>query len=438
MAKQNKLNIWMNGAYVGYWQRSLGTEELYYDQAWVGSEQGRPLSLSLPFTPGNQKHRGDKARFYFDNLLPDSTQIRERLAQKFSANSASPFDLLVELGRDCVGAIQLLPRDETPDVKTILFEPLAENEIATILKNSSSIQPLGFQEEQDDLRLSLAGAQEKTALLWHKEQWCRPIGATPTSHIFKLPLGLVGNMKANMHDSVENEWLCSKIVAAFGLPVARCDMAQFEDQKVLIVERFDRKYAADKSWIIRLPQEDLCQAKGLSPLHKYQSDGGIGITGCMRILDGASDSHRDKRTFFKAQIVFYLLMATDGHSKNFSLHHQSKNRYELTPLYDILSAHPLIGLRGDQIPIQKAKMAMAIKGSKNYYHIQLVQRRHFINHALEVGISEDEADKLITEMTDAAEKISQTIYQRLPETYPRVLADKILQGMLKQSQKLAS
>ena len=438
MAKQNKLNIWMNGVYVGYWQRSLGTEDLYYDQAWVDSEQGRPLSLSLPFTPGNQKHRGDKVRFYFDNLLPDSTQIRERLAQKFSANSASPFDLLVELGRDCVGAIQLLPRDETPDVKAILFEPLAENKIATILRNSSSIQPLGFQEELDDLRLSLAGAQEKTALLWHKEQWCRPIGATPTTHIFKLPLGLVGNMKANMDDSVENEWLCSKIVAAFGLPVAHCNMAQFEDQKVLIVERFDRKYAADKNWIIRLPQEDMCQAKGLSPLHKYQSDGGIGITGCMRILDGASNSHRDKRTFFKAQIVFYLLMATDGHSKNFSLHHQSKSRYELTPLYDILSAHPIIGLRGDQIPIQKTKMAMAIKGSKNYYHVQLIQRRHFINHALEVGISENEADKLITEITDVAEKVSQAMYQRLPETYPRELADKILQGMLKQSQKLAS
>lgn len=437
MAKQNKLNIWMNGVYVGYWQRSLGIEELYYDQAWVDSEQGRPLSLSLPFTPGNQKHRGDKVSFYFDNLLPDSIQIRERLVQKFSAKSVSPFDLLVELGRDCVGAIQLSPPGEIPDIKTISFKSLSENEIATILRNSTSVHPLGYQEELDDLRLSLAGAQEKTALLWHEEQWCRPIGATPTTHIFKLPLGLVGNMKADMHNSVENEWLCSKIIASFGLAVAHCDIAQFEDQKALIVERFDRKLAADKSWIIRLPQEDLCQAKGLSPLRKYQSDGGLGITDCMKILDGASDSHRDKYTFFKAQIIFYLLMATDGHSKNFSIYHQSKNRYELTPLYDVLSAHPIIGSKSDQIPVQKAKMAMAIKGSRNYYHIQQIQRRHFINHAIEVGIAENEADKLITEITDATEKVSRTIYQRLPETYPRELADKILQGMLKQSQKLA-
>ena len=158
--------------------------------------------------------------FYFDNLLPDSTQIRERLAQKFSAKSASPFDLLVELGRDCVGAIQLLAVDETPDVKAILFKPLSEHEVAAILRHSSAATPLGFEDKNDELRLSLAGAQEKTALLWHEEKWCLPVGATPTTHIFKLPLGLVGNMKADMQHSVENEWLCSKIVAAFGLPVA--------------------------------------------------------------------------------------------------------------------------------------------------------------------------------------------------------------------------
>lgn len=437
MAKQNKLNIWMNGLYVGYWQRELGIDALYYDQAWVESEQGRPLSIALPFTPGNQKHRGDKVKFYFDNLLPDSTAIRERLAQKFSARSVSAFDLLVELGRDCVGAIQLLPASERPDVKTILFKPLSENEIAHTLRNSSSSTPLGSHEESYDLRLSLAGAQQKTALLWHDGQWCRPLGATPTSHIFKLPLGLVGNMKANMHDSVENEWLCSKIVAAFGLPVADCDMAQFEDQKVLIVERFDRKIAADKSWIIRLPQEDFCQAKGLSPLHKYQSDGGLGITDCMRILNGANDPHSDKQIFFKTQIVFYLLLTTDGHSKNFSLYHRAKDCYELTPLYDILSAHPIIGSKNDQIPIQKAKMAMEIKGSKNYYHVQQIQRRHFINHAIEVGFSLSEADKLISEIIDKTELVIQIIYKLLPDAYPKELANKILQGMLKQSQKLA-
>ena len=149
-AKVSTLDIWMNGIYVGYWQKKLGVEELYYDQSWVDNDQGRPLSLSLPFTPGNQKYRGDKVKFYFDNLLPDSTHIRKRLAQKFSAKSMSPFDLLVELGRDCVGAIQLLPADERPDnIKTITFKALSENEIAMILRKASSANPLGSQEEFD-------------------------------------------------------------------------------------------------------------------------------------------------------------------------------------------------------------------------------------------------------------------------------------------------
>jgi len=434
----NKLAIWMNGEYVGCWSKRTGVEELQYDNLWVENERGRPLSLSLPFTPGNQKYRGDNVKFYFDNLLPDSTDIRERLAQKLDSRSTSPFDLLAELGRDCVGAIQLLPPDKVPiKIDSISCKPLTEKGVANILRNTVSNNPLGHQDTGGDLRISLAGAQEKTALLWHDNQWCEPTGSTPTTHIFKLPLGLVGNMKADMHESVENEWLCSKIVAAFGLPVAHCELGQFEDQKVLIVERFDRKYSSDNSWIIRLPQEDMCQAKATSPLKKYQKDGGPGITDCMKILDGANKPATDKQIFFKAQIIFWLLMATDGHSKNFSIRHISRDKYELTPLYDILSAHPIIGRRNDQVAIQKAKMAMAVRGSENYYLIQKIQRRHFIQHARTVGISTTEADKIITDILDSTENISNDIYEILPDAFPINLANKILQGMLKQARIMA-
>jgi len=441
MAKRrlNKLNLWMNGEYVGYWSKKSGIEELQYDKTWVESVRGRPLSLSLPFTPGNQKYRGDSVKFYFDNLLPDSTDIRERLALKFDAKSTSPFDLLAELGRDCVGAIQLLPPEETPkDIHSINFKPLSEKEVANILRKTVSSNPFGYSDTDGELRISLAGAQEKTALLWHKNQWCEPIGSTPTTHIFKLPLGLVGDMKVNMNESVENEWLCSKIVAAFGLPVAHCDIGQFEDRKVLIVERFDRKYSSDKSWIIRLPQEDMCQAKAISPLKKYQKDGGLGITECMKILDGSNTPTIDKQTFFKAQIIFWLLMATDGHSKNFSIRHTSRNKYELTPLYDILSVHPIIGRRNDQIAIQKAKMAMAVRGSKNHYLIKKIQRRHYIQHAKAVGISTPEAESIIKGIISSAEQVANNIYKIIPDNFPNSLANKILEGMLKQARLINS
>jgi serine/threonine-protein kinase HipA len=135
---------------------------------------------------------------------------------------------------------------------------------------------LGQHDNDEDLRLSIAGAQEKTALLRHEGLWLLPHGSTPTTHIFKLPLGLVGHMQADMRTSVENEWLCSKIMKAYEIPIAQCEIEHFEDQKALVVERFDRTPSSDGSWIIRRPQEDMCQATGTSPLHKYQSDGGKG------------------------------------------------------------------------------------------------------------------------------------------------------------------
>src|SRR5690606_7420199 len=156
-------------------------------------------------------------------------------------------------------------------------------------------------------RISIAGAQEKTALLRLDSQWCRPQGATPTTHIFKLPLGLVGNLGFDMSESVENEWLCSRILHAYGLPVARTRVLQFEDMKVLTVERFDRAWWEGKDgkrWLLRLPKEDMCQATGTPPHLKYESDGGPGIRTIMKLLATSSNPDHDRRIFFQAQVLF--------------------------------------------------------------------------------------------------------------------------------------
>ncbi|MFT5758905.1 MAG: serine/threonine-protein kinase HipA [Alteromonadaceae bacterium] len=438
MAKRKitHLNIWMNGVLVGDWRKKAGVEELIYAQSWVDSKQGRPLSLSLPFTPGNQKHRGDNVKFYFDNLLPDSEGIRNRLAVKFGTNSASPFDLLVELGRDCVGAIQLLRPDEEPiGIHKISAKPVSDAEIAERLRNAVLSDGL-FNKDNDDFRISLAGAQEKTAFLWHNEQWCVPLGATPTTHIFKLPLGLAGNISADIN-SVENEWLCSKILDGFGIPVAYCDIGQFEDQKVLIVERFDRVHSENDSWIIRLPQEDFCQANAISPLQKYQKDGGLGITECMKILDGSSESIKNKYTFFAVQVIYWLLFAIDGHAKNYSIKHTSRDSYEMTPVYDVLSIFPILGPKQDQIARRKAKLAMAVRGSSNYYVLDRIMKRHFISHAVSVGISKEEAIRIIDDIIEATPAVIEYVYGLLPEGFNQPLADSILQGMHEQKEKLA-
>lgn len=263
---RQQLNVWMNGLLVGEWTLAHGEEIFAYHASWLNHPQTRPLSLSLPFLPNNAAHRGAVVNAYFDNLLPDSDIIRRRLAQHHRLSDSAPFTLLAALGRDCVGALQLLPEDETPqNLQCIIGEPLDDAAIAALLQQTVQPGLPGQRNSDADLRLSIAGAQEKTALLQHAGRWQRPLGSTPTTHIFKLPLGLVGGMQADMRSSVENEWLCAQLVAAFGLPVARCDIAHFEAQKVLVVERFDRRLSSDGRWLMRLPQEDLCQATATPP-----------------------------------------------------------------------------------------------------------------------------------------------------------------------------
>ncbi|MHB1512333.1 type II toxin-antitoxin system HipA family toxin [Acidiferrobacter sp.] len=438
-ARTTRLNIWMNGIPVGCWDTTRQGERLAYFDEWLTDEQSRPLSLSLPFLPGNAPYQGQVVTDYFDNLLPDSDTIRRRLARRHQAGGTDAFQLLAKLGRDCVGAIQLLLEDEAPsDIYEINGEALNIAGVAQRLRNTTSDQALGQHDHDEDLRLSIAGAQEKTALLRLEGQWLRPHGSTPTTHILKLPLGLVGHMHADMRTSVENEWLCSKIMAAYQIPIARCEIAHFEDQKALVVERFDRTPSSDGSWIIRLPQEDVCQATGTSPLRKYQSDGGPGISQIMNLLLGSDYAEQDRHNFFKTQIIFWVLAATDGHAKNFSIAHLSGGRYRATPIYDVLSAHPVTGKGENQISPHKARLAMAVRGSTNYYLIDKIQRRHWIAQAQKVGLGAAAAKQLIEEVIGSTASVIGEVRKLLPEDFPMDMAEAVLSGMRRQAAKLAS
>jgi len=390
-----RLNVWMNGELVGaWWYSSSGRASFQYDSGWIHSGYGRPLSLSIPFTAGNAVQAGPVVEDYFENLLPDSKAIRDRMRSRFHIRSSSTIDLLAAIGRDCVGAAQLLPENVTPENwRTVDAVRLNEAAIANLLRAVPSIS--GLQQE-DDFRISIAGAQEKTALLRYAGQWHSPHGATPTTHILKLPLGLVGGMRFNLSESVENEWLCAKFLSALGLRVAATEMATFEDQKVLVVERFDRRWigvdTADVNkarfkpgsgtWIARLPQEDFCQIAGVPPTQKYPADGGPDMKKCLSYLKNSEQAEDDQRHFCLSQLAFWLLAATDGHAKNFSISLLAGGRYRLTPLYDVLSAWPVIGHGANRLPIQKAKLAMGVPGKTTHYRLQDIRARHWYSLAV--------------------------------------------------------
>ncbi len=435
MASVERLSIWMNGERVGTWSRQRAEHELAYDPQWIVSPQGRPLSLSLPIVPGNVPHRGHVVRSFFENLLPDRPEVRNRLRDRFRAPSADAFDLLAEIGRDCVGAVQLLRPDEVPPtVRTIEGVPLSDDTVARQLEMAAGVRLAGFDSEV--FRISLAGAQEKTAFLRHEGAWHSPIGTTPTTHIFKLAIGGIKGTDGLGSHSIENEWLCSRIVAAYGLPVARTEIARFGGYQVLVVERFDRRLTSDSAWWMRLPVEDLCQAKGLPPEKKYEADGGPGIDAVMRVLAGSERPAADRENFLKACILFWILGASDGHAKNFSLLLGPVGSYRLAPLYDVLSVYPWLGRTGELLPVQKLKMAMAVRGKNTHYHWSSIQRRHWIQTAGRNGLGR-RVDALISELIDRTPAVVQSVRAELPLGFPSRVADAVFEGMTSAASRLA-
>lgn len=431
------LNVWANGQLVGQWRiPARGPTEFQYDACWVASAEARPVSLSLPMNLDNRPLKGEAVGFYFDNLLPDSDPIRRRLQSKFRTQSREAFDLLEAVGRDCVGAVQLLPENQAPeDVFSIHVEPLDEAGVEKLLITAVAASPGYGDENDEDFRISIAGAQEKTALTWHDDRWCRPLGATPTTHIFKLPLGLVGHRQADMRTSVENEWLCAELLRAYGLQIARCEIRQFGAQKALVVERFDRKLAASGQYWLRLPQEDFCQATGTPSSAKYECEGGPGLVDIAHILHSSETRDEDLSTLLRAQLLFWMLAATDGHAKNFSLRLLAGARYQLTPLYDVLSAWPVTGNGPNHLDRHKLKLAMALRSKNAHYRIKDIRRRHFNATAQKCGFGKD-MEALLEDIISRTSKVIQQVGASLPVGFPGDVFESITQGLLDSAERL--
>jgi serine/threonine-protein kinase HipA len=441
------LGVWMNGRYVGEWRQVRGARDQFrYDSAWLRDPQSRPLSLSLPMT-ANATITSAAVRSYFDNLLPDDPRIRERLRTRFSTRSIDTFDLLEAIGR--VGAVQLLPIDQKPEGwDRITAHPLKPKQVEMILAAvPTATEPvLGGVGDEDDFRISIAGGQEKTALLKIGNIWHQPHGATPTSHILKLPLGIVGGLRLDLSHSVDNEWLCAALLAELGFDIASTEIGRFGEQRVLVVERFDRRWqgigiANPKSarfkppagaWLARLPQEDFCQATGVTCDQKYEAHGGPGIADILQILARAERAREDRRIFALAQFAFWLLAAIDGHAKNFSIFHHRGGAYALTPLYDVISAWPVIGRGANRLALNKVKLAMALRGSgRPHYKLVEIQPRHF--EALATALADPELWPAMTKLAEGVPGVIERVEAKLPDDFASSVWTSITTGLKRQA-----
>lgn len=435
MADPRELWVWMNGERVGTWQRTrTGGHRFVYEASWLASDRVRPLSLSLPITP-DRTVAGPVVANFFDNLLPDDERIRRRVSARFKVGSTDVFELLQAIGRDCVGAVQLLPPKQPPTgFDRVEYETMDDQAVARHLRGVAAEPGWGIDEDPADLRISIAGAQEKTALLRVDGQWCRPLGATPTTHILKLPLGLVGGRRLDLTHSVHNGWLCAQLLREMRLPVAATDIATFGDETVLAVERFDRQWvegpAVETRWIARIPQEDFCQVQGVPSDAKYESHGGPGMASCLQVLRSSVTAAADIRHFLCAQLAFWLLAACDGHAKNFSIFLLPRGGFRMTPLYDVISYWPFIGNGPNLVAWQEARLAMAVRSRNVHYELASIQTRHWQGLAQRSGA--EGAWEAMQVLAARVEPAIAAVQMRLPADFPERTAVAIFDGLRRQ------
>jgi serine/threonine-protein kinase HipA len=373
----------------------------------------------------DRPYTGLAVRAVFENLLPDDERIRSRIAACVGAEGTDAFSMLAALGRDCAGALQFLPEGDAPVAPgPPAGEALTAEDVADRIRSLAEA-PLGMRGGDDAFRISLAGVQDKTALLFHDGRWMLPTGATPTTHILKPQIGPVqtANGTVDMTASVQNEHVCRALCRALGLPVAKTEILTLpDDLLVLSIERFDRKLDA-RGRLLRLPQEDMCQALGVPPTLKYESDGGPGIRACLDLLKSSDTPDHDRQAFMKAQLIFWLIGATDEHAKNVSLFLKPQGRFSLTPLYDILSTQWQFDRR--QIPRNTMRLAMAI-GDRSRYTVADISPRHFAQTARLAGFPIGSLQQIMAELIEALPKASAMVQADRADSVPADMLDAIL------------
>lgn len=420
------LNVFLNSRRVGVLGRaSTGAIDFRYADEWLDWDNTFPISLSLPLR--EDRYIGAPVITVFDNLLPDSDAIRTRVAERVGAGGTDAYSLLTALGHDCVGALQFLPDGTDPGAAGVVRgKPVTDGDIAALLANLATA-PLGVGEDTE-FRISIAGAQEKTALLRKDGVWFKPAATTATTHILKPQIGRLPN-GIDLSNSVENEYLCLTLIAAFGVPTAHVEIAEFGDRRTLVVERFDRRWTGDGR-LLPLPQEDLCQALSVPPSAKYQSEGGPGMGDILNLLKGSDTPEQDITVFLRACILFWMLGATDGHAKNFSIILGPGGRFRLTPLYDVLTAQPSVD--AGKIQHDRVKLAMCA-GKNRHYQIDRIAPRHFLQTAALAGVGEARVRNIFEDIADTADAVLDAVVGALPPGFPDDLVTSVAAALRRRS-----
>lgn len=352
------LNVYFNDFLAA--RLTLGSKrefQFQYLEAWLHHPDAIPFSLKLPFQ--RNSFMDDESRPFFENLLPES-QARRMVAKEFGISEKNIFGVLAAIGGDCAGAVSLwpgqIPSEADSDYRLILDKEL-EKMILELPKH-----PLMASKE---LRLSLAGVQDKLLLYIENNKFYLPTSRKPSSHILKPPI-------IQFPNTVINEYFCMSLAKLLELPIPEIQLIK-RKESLYLIERYDRR-KNEKNQLKRIHQEDFCQALGFLSEQKYQSEGGPTLKDCFALVrDHSIQPALDGKNFVAWVVFNYIIGNADAHAKNLALLLTQKGP-SLAPFYDILST--------EMYPQLSPRMAMKLGGENRP---DWIQKRHWERFAEEIG-----------------------------------------------------
>jgi len=380
-----QLAVWLFGTHIGTLSQIDGRLNFSYESDWLNTSNSIPLSQSLPL---QSEVFDDRAtRPFFAGLLPEGDK-RKLIAQTLHVSRQNDFALLDGIGGECAGAVTLLEPGQMP-LAHDHHDPvrwLDEGELLRLLDEMPKRPMLAGEE---GLRLSLAGAQDKLPVVAEDHRIGLPLFNSPSSHILKPAI-------AGVEGSVFNEGFCLALANALKLDTVKADIRRVSDRHYLLVERYDRQVTADGR-LLRLHQEDFCQALGIAPEYKYQNEGGPDLSQAFELVRRATRPSAPQILKLLDFAIFNAMVGNhDAHGKNFSLLYTTEG-IVLAPFYDVLSTAVYPNLTD--------KMAMKISSKYRFTEVQL---RHWERFATEAGLSPAQVKKRILNIAgrlpDLAEK----------------------------------
>ena len=351
MTDTDSLNVWYGDQLVGQlWRNRQGLIGFRYDEDWLTPGKFA-VSLQLPLQENDYPaEEGGIAHRFFANLLPEAG-VRDQIVRDLKIPNTD-FDLLRAIGGECAGALSLLPAEREPD-KNNNYRKLDEENLIQLIRRRGQIL-ISKDPKNRRPRFSLAGVQNKCPVLIKRGRYYLPVREAPTSHILKFEIPDYSNIPAY-------ETYTTLLAANVGLPAVEIDLRRLDKHYFTVIKRYDR-LENNEGEIIRLHQEDFCQALGYSYNNKYENVQGPSFPDCYQLVrDNSSDPVTDAECLLKWLIFNYIAGNSDGHVKNLSLLYKGNEEIRLAPFYDLVCTQAI-----NRISTQ---LAFGIGGNSDPGHI---------------------------------------------------------------------